>query len=131
MLESLLPRRWLLHQRQLKFPLIHRSAVCEWARSRATATTIETTIDPLIGPTDMIVDIADAALLRSSAMTDRSAGFAVAIRTRARTCRYRSSVTASMAAASRYKARARTAFRSVEHWEKASSKLGEAFRFEA
>ena len=55
------------------------------------------------GPTDMIADIADAALLRSSAMTDRSAGSAVAIRTGARTQLIGAtrSVTASMAAASR------------------------------
>jgi hypothetical protein len=64
-----------LHPRQLKLALILRSVALEWARSRATT---ETTIDPLIAPTDMIADIADAAPLRSSAMTVRCAGSAVA-----------------------------------------------------
>jgi len=42
--------------------------------------TTETMIDPLIVPTDMIADIVDAALSRSSVTTDRSAGSVVAIK---------------------------------------------------
>jgi hypothetical protein len=42
--------------------------------------TIATTIDPLIAPTVMIADIADAALSRSSATTALSAESAVATR---------------------------------------------------
>jgi hypothetical protein len=47
---------------------------------RVGRVTIATTIDPLIAPTVMIADIADAALSRSSATTALSAGSAVATR---------------------------------------------------